>query len=121
MVRICFACHLATRETKAVLLPTTIAGSLPKPGWLAETEKLWPAWRLTGEALEIAKRDAALVWLKEQECAGIDTVSDGEQFRRHFVHGFLEHVEGIDWSRMTKMGIRNDRYVADVPTVTGPV
>jgi 5-methyltetrahydropteroyltriglutamate--homocysteine methyltransferase len=104
-----------------VLLPTTIAGSLPKPGWLAETEKLWPAWRLAGEALEIAKRDAALVWLKEQECAGIDTVSDGEQFRRHFVHGFLEHVEGIDWSLMTKMGIRNDRYVADVPTVTGPV
>jgi len=104
-----------------MLLPTTIAGSLPKPGWLAETEKLWPAWRLAGEALADGKRDAALVWLKEQESAGIDTVSDGEQFRRHFVHGFLESIEGIDWGLITKMGIRDNRYVAEVPTVTGPV
>jgi 5-methyltetrahydropteroyltriglutamate--homocysteine methyltransferase len=104
-----------------MLLPTQIAGSLPKPGWLAETEKLWPAWRLAGDELESAKRDAALVWLKEQESAGIDTVTDGEQFRRHFVHGFLEHVEGIDWGRMTPMGIRDNRYVAEVPTVTAAV
>ena len=38
------------------LLPTTIAGSLPKPSWLAETEKLWPRWRLGGAELEEAKR-----------------------------------------------------------------
>ena len=104
-----------------MLLPTQIAGSLPKPGWLAETEKLWPAWKLTGADLDAAKRDAALVWLKEQETAGIDTVTDGEQFRRHFVHGFLEHVEGIDWALMTPMGIRDNRYVANVPTVTAAV
>lgn len=104
-----------------MLFPPTIAGSLPKPFWLAETEKLWPKWLHEGDALDAAKQDAALVWLKEQEDAGIDTVSDGEQFRRHFVHGFLEHVSGIDWKLMTKMGIRNDRYVADVPTVTGPI
>lgn len=103
------------------MLETTIAGSLPKPAWLAEPEKLWAPWRLEGEALERGKRDAALVWLKEQEDAGIDIVSDGEQFRTHFVHGFLEHVEGIDWKQMTKMGIRDNRYVVDVPTVTGPV
>jgi 5-methyltetrahydropteroyltriglutamate--homocysteine methyltransferase len=102
-----------------MLFPPTIAGSLPKPGWLAETEKLWPKWRLEGEALAAAKRDAALIWIKEQEDAGIETVSDGEQFRTHFVHGFLETVEGIDWNLKTKMGIRNNRYVVDVPTVTG--
>ena len=67
------------------------------------------------------KEDAALVWLKEQEDAGIDIVSDGEQFRIHFVHGFLEHVGGIDWELKTPMGIRDDRYIVDVPTVTGPV
>ena len=103
------------------MLKTTLAGSLPKPDWLAEPEKLWAEWRLRGESLEIGKRDAALVWIKEQEAVGIDIISNGEQFRTHFVHGFLEHVEGIDWNVMTKMGIRDDRYVVDVPTVTGPV
>jgi 5-methyltetrahydropteroyltriglutamate--homocysteine methyltransferase len=103
------------------MLETTIAGSLPKPSWLAEPEKLWAPWRLDGPDLEQGKRDAALVWLKEQEAAGIDTVTDGEQFRIHFVHGFLEHIAGIDWAKKTKMGIRNNRYVVDVPTVTGPV
>src|SRR6186713_884656 len=102
-----------------VLFPATIAGSLPKPGWLAETEKLWPKWIPSGAALDQAKRDAALIWIKQQEDAGIATVSDGEQFRTHFVHGFLETVEGIDWNLKTKMGIRNNRYVVDVPTVTG--
>ena len=103
------------------MLETTIAGSLPKPAWLAEPEKLWAAWRQEGAELERAKRDAALVWLKEQEAAGIDIVSDGEQFRLHFVHGFLERIEGIDWAKKTRMGIRDNRYVVEVPTVTGPV
>jgi 5-methyltetrahydropteroyltriglutamate--homocysteine methyltransferase len=103
------------------MLETTIAGSLPKPAWLAEPEKLWAAWRHQGAELDRAKRDAALVWLKEQEAAGIDIVTDGEQFRVHFVHGFLERIEGIDWARKSRMGIRADRYVVEVPTVTGPV
>lgn len=103
------------------LFPTTVAGSLPKPHWLAEPEKLWAAWKHEGAALDSAQRDAALVWLKEQEDAGIDIVSNGEQFRVHFVHGFLEHIDGIDWQKKTKMGIRDNRYVVDVPTVTGKV
>ena len=103
------------------MLKTTIAGSLPKPAWLAEPEKLWAPWRSSGQELEAAKRDAALVWLKEEEDAGIDIVGNGEQFRMHFVHGFLEHIDGIDWATKTKMGIRDNRYVVDVPTVTGPV
>src|SRR5437763_12664577 len=103
------------------MLKTTIAGSLPKPGWLAEPKKLWPAWRLTGEELAQAKRDATLLWLKSQEDAGLDIVSDGEQSRQHFVHGFLEYVEGIDFGRKVKMGIRNNRYEAMVPVVSGPL
>ena len=104
-----------------MMLSTTVAGSLPKPSWLAEPEKLWAPWRLEGAELERGKQDAAMVWLKEQEDAGIDIVSDGEQFRVHFVHGFLEKIEGIDWDLKTKMGIRDDRYVVEVPTVTAPV
>jgi 5-methyltetrahydropteroyltriglutamate--homocysteine methyltransferase len=103
------------------MLKTTIAGSLPKPGWLAETDKLWPAWRAEGADLERAKRDATLLWVKEQEDAGIDIVTDGEQSRQHFVHGFLEFVEGIDFEHKVKMGIRNNRYDAMVPVVVGPL
>ena len=103
------------------MITTTIAGSLPKPSWLAEPEKLWAPWRLEGDALTRGQQDAALVWLKIQEDAGIDILSDGEQFRKHFVHGFLEEVEGIDWQHMTTMGIRDNRYDAQVPTVTAAV
>src|SRR4051795_7012497 len=103
------------------MLKTTIAGSLPKPEWIAGPNKLWPAWRGTGVALERAKRAATLLWLKEQEDAGIDIVTDGEQSRQHFVHGFLEFVDGIDFSRKVKMGIRNNRYDAMVPVVTAPL
>jgi 5-methyltetrahydropteroyltriglutamate--homocysteine methyltransferase len=103
------------------MLLTTIAGSLPKPLWLAEPEKLWPAWRLEGEALAAGKRDATVLAVKRQELAGIDIVGDGEQARQHFVHGFLANVSGIDFARKTRMGIRNNRYEADVPTVTGPI
>src|ERR1700693_4499250 len=103
------------------MFAATIAGSLPKPSWLAEPDKLRPAWRLAVPELAAAKRDATLLVIKEQEDAGIDIVTDGEQSRQHFVHGFLEHVEGIDFTRRVEMGIRKDRYKAMVPTVVGPL
>src|SRR5205823_14222521 len=109
-----------TREDPEMLL-TTIAGSLPKPAWLAEPRTLWAPWRLSGAALDEGKRDAVLIALREQEAAGIDVVTDGEQSRQHFVHGFLEHVDGVDFSRRVTIGIRADRYKAEVPTVTGPL
>jgi 5-methyltetrahydropteroyltriglutamate--homocysteine methyltransferase len=100
---------------------TTIAGSLPKPGWLAETQKLWPAWRLAGDELVAGKRDATILAVTEQTHAGIACCSDGEQARTHFVHGFLEALDGIDPDAKVRRGIRNDRYEADCPSIVGEI
>src|SRR5688572_26824598 len=115
-----YSARQPTEMTDTSLL-TTITGSLPKPAWLAEPEKLWAPWRVPAGDLAAAQRDAVLVALKEQETAGIDIVTDGEQSRQHFVHGFLERLRGIDFSRRVTIGIRADRYQAEVPTVTGPL
>ena len=103
------------------MFETAIAGSLPKPAWLAETEKLWPQWKSSGAELAQAKLDATLLWIKTQEDAGLDVIGDGEQSRQHFVHGFLEKVAGIDFEHKIEMGIRNDRYKAMVPQVVAPL
>ncbi len=103
------------------MFKATVAGSLPKPAWLAPPKTLWAPWLLQGAALEEGKRDAVLLAFRDQEEAGIDIVTDGEQTRRHFVWGFVEQIEGIDFSKMVTIGIRADRYKADVPTVTAPI
>jgi 5-methyltetrahydropteroyltriglutamate--homocysteine methyltransferase len=103
------------------MFDTAIAGSLPKPAWLAETQKLWPQWKAQGAELLQAKADATLLWIKAQEDAGLDVIGDGEQARQHFVHGFVEHVEGIDFVNKVTMGIRNNRYDAQVPQVVAPL
>jgi len=109
----------ATMPATEPLFPTTIAGSLPKPAWLAAPNRLWAPWRLEGEELNAAKDDATLLAIKLQEDAGIDIVGDGEQSRQHFVHGFLDAVDGIDFNKRVEIGIRNDRYKAMCPTVVG--
>jgi len=104
-----------------MLFPTTIAGSLPKPEWLAEPNMLWAPWKSKGEALARAKRDAIMLAVKLQEDCGIDIVTEGEQARQHFVHGFLEKIDGIDFAHKVEMGIRKDRYKAMVPQVVAPL
>src|SRR5579871_5684130 len=104
-----------------MLFPTTIAGSLPKPEWLAEPNTLWAPWKSSGAELSRAKRDATLLAVKLQEDSGVDIVTEGEQARQHFVHGFLERIEGIDFAHKVEMGIRKDRYKAMVPQVTAPL
>jgi len=104
----------------STLLQTTIAGSLPKPAWLAEPNTLWAPWKLDGDALEQGKRDAVRLALFDQEHAGIDIVSDGEQTRRHFVTTFIEALDGVDFEHKKTVRIRN-RYDAAVPVVVGPV
>jgi 5-methyltetrahydropteroyltriglutamate--homocysteine methyltransferase len=103
-----------------LLLQTTIAGSLPKPAWLAQPRQLWAPWLLEGERLVEAKRDATRLAIRDQERAGIDILSDGEQSRRHFVTGYLEHLKGIDFEHLVTMHIRQ-RYDAKVPQVVGPL
>ena len=102
------------------LLPTCTAGSLPKPSWIAEPEKLWSPWKLQGNELNDAKEDALRVSLQEQQQAGIDIVTDGEQTRQHFVTTFIEHLNGVDFTKRETVKIRV-RYDASVPTVVGPV
>lgn len=102
------------------VLPTSTAGSLPKPSWLAEPEKLWSPWKLEGDGLTEGKQDGLLLALKEQQQAGIDIVSDGEQTRQHFVTTFIEHLNGVDFDKREVVRIR-DRYDASVPTVVAAV
>ena len=102
------------------LLPTSTAGSLPKPAWLAEPETLWSPWKLQGAELIDGKQDALRVALQEQHQAGVDIVSDGEQTRQHFVTTFIEHLNGVDFENRKTVTIRN-RYEASVPSVIGPV
>ncbi|MCF2901098.1 methionine synthase [Pseudoalteromonas sp. SYSU M81236] len=102
------------------LLPTSTAGSLPKPAWLAEPETLWSPWKLQGAELTDGKQDALRVALQEQQQAGVDIVSDGEQTRQHFVTTFIEHLNGVDFENRKTVTIRN-RYEASVPSVIGPV
>ena len=102
------------------LLPTSTAGSLPKPSWLAQPEKLWSPWKLDGDELAEGAHDALRLSLADQRLAGIDIVSDGEQTRQHFVTTFIEHLSGVDFERRETVRIR-DRYDASVPTVVGAV
>src|SRR5882724_5513930 len=110
-----------TCREAVMLFPTTIAGSLPKPEWLAEPNTLWAPWKSKGDELARAKRDATILAVKLQEDAGVDIVTEGEQARQHFVHGFLEKIEGIDFAHKVEMGIRKDRYKAMVPQVVAPL
>lgn len=100
------------------ILPTSSVGSLPKPTWLAPAEKLWSPWRLEGDNLKEGKQDALRIALQEQQLAGIDIISDGEQTRQHFVTTFIENLSGVDFTNRKKVKIR-DRYEASVPVVIG--
>src|SRR3984893_16306312 len=128
---------IRTDREAPMLFPTTIAGSLPKPEWLAEPNTLWAPWKSSGEVLARAKRDATMLAVKLQEDAGVDIATvaavkreegrggeiapGGEKARQHFVHDFLEKIEGIDFAHKIEMGIRKDRYKAMVPQVVAPL
>jgi len=107
-------------KTPLPLFPATLAGSLPKPAWLAAPNRLWAPWKVADDVLDEARRDAVKLAVVDQERAGLDILSDGEQTRRHFVTTFLEGLEGVDFEHKRTVRIRN-RYDADVPVVVGPV
>src|SRR3546814_17163960 len=70
------------RRWEVSTIPTTVAGRLPKPAWLAEPEKLWAPWRLEGAELVEGQQKAALDWIRFEASAGLAIVSDGAPFRK---------------------------------------
>ena len=107
-------------KTPLPLFPATLAGSLPKPAWLAAPNQLWAPWKVADDVLDEARRDAVKLAVVDQERAGLDILSDGEQTRRHFVTTFIEGLDGVDFEHKRTVRIRN-RYDAAVPVVVGPV
>ena len=99
---------------------TTISGSLPKPNWLAEPEKLWSPWLLQGDELKKGKKDAIKIAVDNQINSGLSIIGDGEQTRQHFVTTFIEHLTGVDFKNKKIVRIRN-RYDASVPVVVSDI
>ena len=93
----------------------TIVGSLPKPVQIAEPEKLFSPWRMAGVDLPSAQDAAVVHWLRVQEGAGLDVLTDGEQRRRHYIWGFLEGLTGIDMETLGRKPSRGQRYRAETP------
>ena len=105
------------------MLQTMIVGSLPKPTWLAESHRLYAPWRLEGELLSEGQDDAVRLVLTDQQEAGLDILTDGEQSRRHYIWGFCEGLTGIDFSQLVNIQTRGGRYgtTAAAARVVGPV
>ncbi len=106
------------------MLRTTLAGSLPKPAWLADPgHQLFAPWVPPAGRLAEAQDDAVRLALFDQEDAGLDIVSDGEQRRRHYIWGFLDGLTGTDTQRLGKKRTRGGKYVAeqDVARIVGEV
>jgi 5-methyltetrahydropteroyltriglutamate--homocysteine methyltransferase len=72
-------------------------------------------WRLSGPALTEGQEDSVRLWVADQEKAGLDVVTDGEQRRRHYIWGFYEGLEGIDTVNLGKRTQRGGRYHKESP------
>ena len=113
-----------------MLLPTTLVGSYPQPGWLVDKAVLMggspprvrmrEVWRFAGEALAEAQDDAVRLALADQERAGIDIVTDGEVRRESYFNHFANALSGIDLDRPATTKNRLGKEVL-VPRVTGPI
>jgi 5-methyltetrahydropteroyltriglutamate--homocysteine methyltransferase len=114
------ACSAEALVSEAVTIASTISGSLPKPRWLATPDQLWAEWIHDDETRAEAQRDAVRLAVQNQEKAGIDIISDGEQTRRHFVTTFIEGLAGVDSDNRETITIRR-RYEASVPRVVAPL
>lgn len=93
----------------------TIVGSLPKPSWLAEPRRLFAPWLPSDAALAEAQDDAVRLWVADQEAAGLDCLTDGEQRRRHYIWGFFEGLSGIDTKELGTKAARGQRYREETP------
>ena len=107
------------------MLKTTITGSLPRPAWLAEPGKHhYRDWSIPGDYVAEAHDDAVRLAIADQEEAGLDIVTDGEQRRRHYIWGFIEGLTGVDTINLGRKQTRGGRYSKepiDVARITGEV
>src|SRR5271157_3534929 len=112
------------------LLPTSLVGSYAQPDWLIDRKKLasrFPPrvrakelWRVAPEYLEEAQNDATLLAIREQERAGLDIISDGEQRRESYSNRFATALDGIDIKNPGTTINRTGKAIP-VPRVTGPI
>ncbi|MCH8090474.1 MAG: 5-methyltetrahydropteroyltriglutamate--homocysteine methyltransferase [Chloroflexi bacterium] len=124
---------MSSTETSSGSTPfvTTVVGSLPKPAWLYEdtamSEKFkelhgqGAAWALSGEALHEAQNDAVRVAIHDQERAGIDIITDGEQRRKSYVTYVTRKLDGLDYETLAEKWVRGGRRLAQVGRCVGPV
>jgi 5-methyltetrahydropteroyltriglutamate--homocysteine methyltransferase len=111
------------------LLPTTVVGSYPQPGWLVDRAMLSKSvprirmqgmWRIPKPQLEEAQDDATIVAIRDMERAGIDIVTDGEIRRESYSNRFATALDGIDVDNpaiiVSRSGLKTP-----VPRVVGAV
>ena len=92
------------------MLQTMIVGSLPRPTWLVPPNAMYVSWKLQDDMLSEGQDDAVLLALADQDAAGLNIVTDGEQRRRHYIWGFVEGLTGLDFSRLVEIETRGNRY-----------
>jgi 5-methyltetrahydropteroyltriglutamate--homocysteine methyltransferase len=112
-----------------MLLPTSLVGSYPQPEWLIDRARLSTQvprvraddlWRVAPEHLEAAQDDATILAIRDQERAGLDIITDGEQRRESYSNRFATALDGVDVERPGTTLSRTGKPIA-VPRVVGPI
>src|SRR6266498_5545236 len=112
-----------------MLLPTTLVGSYPQPDWLIDRARLskqvprvraQDLWRVDPPRLDAAQDDATLLAIRDQEHAGLDIITDGEQRRESYSNRFATALAGIDLDNPGKTPNRTGGF-STVPRVVGPI
>ncbi len=111
------------------MLPTCLVGSYPQPEWLIDRARLSKQvprvrardlWLIAPDKLEAAQDDATLLAIRDQERAGIDIVSDGEQRRESYSNHFATALDGVDIDNPGTAMSRMGRPI-QVPRIAGPI
>jgi len=111
------------------MLPTCLVGSYPQPEWLIDRARLSKQvprvrardlWLVAPDKLEAAQDDATLLAIRDQERAGIDIISDGEQRRESYSNHFATALDGVDIENPGTAMSRMGRPI-QVPRIRGPI
>jgi 5-methyltetrahydropteroyltriglutamate--homocysteine methyltransferase len=114
---------------KPILLPTSLVGSYPQPDWLIDRDELVKSvvrlraehlWLIDKEHREAAQDDATILAVRDQERAGLDIISDGEQARESYSNHFATALEGVDLDNPGQTPNRFGKMIP-VPRIAGPI